>query len=320
MSSVPIPSNALADLFSKPCPTSQNSVVQVPEAPVARQLAQEVIQQVVEQVSKDWTAKQIDPLEQSALDCLRRGEAGVGSALLRDADATRKLLNDVRSYLKGAEAVEIAELAVHRTREEIQRSEASETPGESSSADESAPTVGEMFKNFDWSKLSLEDLLLPPKAVAVTAADECHPEAASVDANSPKSGQQATPEGSHVEPRDRESLPSDLPLPQPDGPFGLSALRYLGKDYDGLTPSSFRLLRHLWHAPAGVADFRDLGEPVFEDHAWIESTAAVSSIAKRLRKFFRSNYLPLQVKVSRRRVQLIRRDAPESEILLRKVI
>jgi hypothetical protein len=69
-------------------------------------------------------------------------------------------------------------------------------------------------------------------------------------------------------------------------------------------PLIWRLLDHLWQAATRSAEFEELAEHVWQDHAALTGEAATNSARTTARKFFRQHDIPLTVRVIDRRIVL----------------
>ena len=92
----------------------------------------------------------------------------------------------------------------------------------------------------------------------------------------------------------------------PNGPIAPDAFRWHGKLYEGMRPTAWRLVRHLWDAPNNAAGIDALAFPVFELHD-PPLRHQYAPAATRANKFFIWHALPFTVRSRNRCLQLVRR-------------
>jgi hypothetical protein len=96
-----------------------------------------------------------------------------------------------------------------------------------------------------------------------------------------------------------------LRVAKPDGPFGTDGFRWQQIEYHGLRGKPFALVLYLWDLPDRVADFDDLAEPVWGDHAANLGADQVGSARREANRFFSKRKIPLSVVIRKRRVELV---------------
>ena len=89
-----------------------------------------------------------------------------------------------------------------------------------------------------------------------------------------------------------------------NGPVAPSWFWWNGCRFRVRQPLIWRLLDHLWRTTTRSAEFEELAEPVWQDHAALMGEAATNSARTKARKFFRQHDIPLTVRVIDRRFVL----------------
>lgn len=90
----------------------------------------------------------------------------------------------------------------------------------------------------------------------------------------------------------------------PDGPVAPDAFAWAGKTYEGMRPTSWRLVARLWDSNNRTAHLDDLAFPVFDEHS-APPRERYAPVATRANQFFRWNSLPFSLRVKNRHLQLI---------------
>ncbi len=87
--------------------------------------------------------------------------------------------------------------------------------------------------------------------------------------------------------------------PKPDGPVEPNKFRYAGKEFPGLPPRQFQLVKELWKRRDRAASIDDLAEPVWGDREDPPTQSAAKSMVRRVNNFFCDNSLPLELSFSK---------------------
>lgn len=97
-------------------------------------------------------------------------------------------------------------------------------------------------------------------------------------------------------------------LEPPTGPIPPDLFHWEGKEYRGLKPISFGLLRVLWEEK--TVEYSTLGESVWDDHTVEPEKEQVGTARRAINAFFKENGIPFQVAVKGLFVSL--KDAPRN--------
>lgn len=99
----------------------------------------------------------------------------------------------------------------------------------------------------------------------------------------------------NASPKAGSQLEADEDKPPADGPFPPDGFRFAGKETRVSRPKVWRLIRHLWEADNGTAEFSDLGEPVWQDHECTVDQGNLGSLRRDANHFFERNGWPFRV-------------------------
>lgn len=89
---------------------------------------------------------------------------------------------------------------------------------------------------------------------------------------------------------------------KPDGPFGTNSFRFGSNEKTGLTPTPYKLLRHLWSVGDRTATFAELAEAVWDDKTRdgysLRNDGRLSSARRVVNNFMESGEFPFRVRTS----------------------
>jgi hypothetical protein len=103
--------------------------------------------------------------------------------------------------------------------------------------------------------------------------------------------------------RTSSNKPANGPV-QSNGPVAPYWFWWNGQRYEVQQPLIWRLIDFLWQAATRSAEFEELAEHVWQDHAALMGEAATNSARTKARKFFQQHDIPLTVRVIDRRFVL----------------
>lgn len=82
-----------------------------------------------------------------------------------------------------------------------------------------------------------------------------------------------------------------------NGPIPPNCFVWNKEKYDGLSPVPWRLVDTLWKSPNQTAEYRKLGEPVWDDREIELDKEAVGTARKAANRFFQAKGIPLKVAI-----------------------